>query len=152
MQFNTLAVIAFFTFLFLSLVQPANAAVVVIVDVDTLDLDGWIFQTPTPNACKSGHRYRMNDQFRRVVERAGMDPVTITPHVLRHTAITKLVQAGVDLPTIQTISGHKTLAMVLRYTHVHGAHIDAAMDVLNAPASAAKPDTITPKLHKDRKR
>ena len=46
---------------------------------------------------------------------------------MRHTAITNLVKAGVDLPTIQRISGHKTLAMVLRYTHVHGAHIDRAI-------------------------
>ncbi len=37
---------------------------------------------------------------------------------------------GVDLPTAQRISGHKTLAMVLRYTHVHGSHIDAAVEHL----------------------
>ena len=47
--------------------------------------------------------------------RAGLDPRIMTPHVMRHTAITKLVQSGVDLPTIQSISGHKTIAMVLRY-------------------------------------
>jgi site-specific recombinase XerD len=32
---------------------------------------------------------------------------------MRHTAITNLVKAGVDLPTIQKISGHKRLAMVI---------------------------------------
>ena len=37
------------------------------------------------------------------------------------------MKAGVDLPTIQRISGHKTVAMVLRYTHVHGQHIDKAI-------------------------
>ncbi len=58
---------------------------------------------------------------------AGLDPRIVTPHVMRHTAITNLVKAGVDLPTIQRISGHKTLAMVLRYTHVHGSHIDQAI-------------------------
>src|ERR1700694_5724594 len=42
----------------------------------------------------------------------------------------KLVQAGVDLPTIQQISGHKTMAMVLRYTHVHGSHVDKAIAAL----------------------
>jgi len=46
---------------------------------------------------------------------------------MRHTAITALVKAGVDLPTIQRISGHKTLDMVLRYTHVHDEHIDDAI-------------------------
>ena len=63
----------------------------------------------------------MGAPFRAAVNAAGLDPELITPHVMRHTAITKLVQAGVDLPTVQRISGHKTLAMVLRYAHVHAA-------------------------------
>jgi site-specific recombinase XerD len=50
---------------------------------------------------------------------------------LRHTAITHLVQSGVDLPTVQRISGHKTLAMVARYSHQSGEHIAAAMDRLS---------------------
>jgi hypothetical protein len=49
---------------------------------------------------------------------------------MRHTAITALVQAGVDLPTIQEISGHKTITMVLRYAHVHGQHIDRGIKVI----------------------
>jgi integrase len=51
-------------------------------------------------------------------------------HTLRHTAITHLVQADVDLPTVKRISGHKTLAMVERYAHQNGAHIEAAMEKL----------------------
>ena len=42
---------------------------------------------------------------------------------------------GVDLPTVQKISGHKTLAMVGRYAHANGAHIDAAMDKLEGRIS-----------------
>jgi site-specific recombinase XerD len=48
------------------------------------------------------------------------------------------VQAGVDLPTVQKISGHKTLAMVARYAHANGAHIDAAMDKLETRLTAEK--------------
>jgi site-specific recombinase XerD len=81
--------------------------------------------------------------FARAVVRAKLDPDKVTPHTMRHTAITRLVKAGVDLPTIQRISGHKTLAMVLRYVHVHGEHIDAAIGALND----AFPDAITPELH-----
>jgi integrase len=93
------------------------------------DRAGWIF--PSPHADSAvGHRHRMDQPFRRAVKAAGLDPETITPHVMRHTAITRLVQAGVDLPTIQRISGHKTLAMVLRYAHVHGRHIDQAIRAL----------------------
>lgn len=42
------------------------------------------------------------------------------------------MQAGVDLPTVQRISGHKTLAMVARYAHQNSAHIQGAMDKLDA--------------------
>jgi site-specific recombinase XerD len=67
-----------------------------------------------------------------VVAAAGLDPKEVLCHTLRHTAITHLVQAGVDLPTVKRISGHKTLSMVERYAHQNGAHIHAAMDKLEA--------------------
>jgi Phage integrase family len=44
--------------------------------------------------------------------------------------VTHLVQAGVDLPTVQRISGHKTLSMVARYAHQNGAHLQQAMSKL----------------------
>src|SRR5262249_58191848 len=88
---------------------------------------GWIFPASSPTATRTGHRDRMDRPFRRAVIAAGLDPKLVTPHVMRHTAITALVKAGVDLPTIQRISGHKTLAMVLRYTHIHSQHIDDAI-------------------------
>ena len=42
-----------------------------------------------------------------------------------------MVQAGVDIPKVTGISGHKTLAMVERYAHANGEHIQAAMDRLD---------------------
>ncbi|MEC3911521.1 tyrosine-type recombinase/integrase [Sphingobium sp. CR2-8] len=102
--------------------------------------EGWVF--PANGAARTGSRRCMWKQFKRTVERAGLSPSQITPHVMRHTAITNLVRAGVDLPTIQKISGHKTLAMVLRYTHVHGPHLDRAIAVLDRT-----PAVITQKLH-----
>ena len=106
------------------------------------DQEGWLFPTTRKDA-KHPHRSTMAEQFRRAVDRAKLDPSKVTPHVLRHTAITALVKAGVDLPTIQKVSGHKTLAMVLRYTHLSDAHIDQAV----AKLDDAFPDTITPELH-----
>lgn len=87
----------------------------------------WLF--PSPGA-KSGHTMDVRKPFRRVVEAAGLDLETVVRHTLRHTAITHLVQAGVDLPTVKRISGHKTLAMVERYAHQNGEHIQFAMDRL----------------------
>lgn len=87
----------------------------------------WLFSSPTS---KSGHIVDIRKAFRRVVIAAGLDPDVIVRHTMRHTAITHLVQAGVDLPTVKRISGHKTLAMVERYSHANGEHIGAAMDLL----------------------
>ena len=87
----------------------------------------WLFPSKTS---ASGHVVSIEKQFRRVVAAAGLDPKEIVRHTLRHTAITHLVQAGVDLPTVQRISGHKTLQMVVRYAHQNGEHICTAMDKL----------------------
>jgi integrase len=115
------------------------------------DRAAWIFPSPRPGASLSGHRDRMDKPFRRAVIAAGLDPKLVTPHVMRHTAITNLVKAGVDLPTIQQISGHKTLAMVMRYTHVHGDHIDRAIRAIGRaipePTANKSADTTTQGLH-----
>ena len=120
------------------------------------DKDGWVFPSPRPNDSITGHRYRMDKPFRRAVQAAKLDPDLITPHVMRHTAITALVKSGADLPTIQRISGHKTLAMVLRYTHVHGQHIDRAIGAIGRglpePVANKPADTDTPKLHTNGKK
>lgn len=108
------------------------------------DGDGadWLFANGHSLA-KQPHRISMAKPFQRAVIRAGLMPDKVTPHVMRHTAITRLVKAGVDLPTVQRISGHKTLAMVLRYVHIHGQHIDTAISAIDN----AFPDLITPELH-----
>ena len=113
----------------------------------------WLF--PSPRS-KSGHTVDIRKPFRRVVSAAGLDLEKVVRHTLRHTAITHLVQAGVDLPTVKRISGHKTLAMVERYAHANGAHIQDAMDKLEnrlqIAAQASQPDpspvAITQELHK----
>lgn len=105
------------------------------------DQEGWIF--PAGPGGQQGHRHTFRKAFRRAVTAAGMNPDQVTPHVMRHTVITRLVKQKVDLPTIQRISGQKTLSMVLRYTHVDGVHIDEATDVLSMPV----PGTVTPELH-----
>ncbi len=87
----------------------------------------WLFSSL---GSKTGHVVAIEKPFRRAVENAGLDPKQVIRHTLRHTAITHLVQAGVDLPTVKRISGHKTLAMVEKYAHQNGAHIQAAMDKL----------------------
>jgi integrase len=112
------------------------------------DPDGFVFPTRRPSLSQAGHRARMEQPFARAVVAAGLDPHLVTPHVMRHTAITNLVQSGADIPTIMKISGHKTVAMVMRYVHVHGRHVAKAIMVLdrvhNVPETSHPPATRAP--------
>jgi integrase len=115
-------------------IQPMTAGVCQMLEKERAmrdDPDGWIF--PARPGGQGGHRARMRKAFRRAVIRAGLDPAQITPHALRHSAITALVQAGADIPTIMKISGHRSVTMVLRYVHIHDRHIDQAMAALDRP-------------------
>jgi integrase len=85
------------------------------------DPKGWIFPGRYSDT-KTGRRFNFRDDLRRTVSAVGMDPDIITPHVMRHTAGTRLVRAKTDIPTIMKISGHKTVAMVLRYTRRWRTH------------------------------
>ena len=68
--------------------------------------------------------------FQRVVDVAGLDPKEVIRHTTWHTAITQLVQANIDLPTVQRISGHSDIKMVARYAHQNSDNLKTAMDKL----------------------
>ncbi len=51
-----------------------------------------------------------------------------TWHDLRHTFCSRLIMAGVDLKTAQTLMGHKTISMTARYAHLSSAHLDTAVE------------------------
>lgn len=90
-----------------------------------------VFLFPAPKS-KTGHRMEIEKPFYRVATKAGLDRYQVCRHTLRHTAITHLVQAGVDLPTVQRFSGHRSIHMVFRYSHQSKEHLHWALDQMES--------------------
>ena len=76
----------------------------------------------------SGNPYHAVRGFREACQRAGLS--SVTPHTLRHTFATRLVENGVDLRTVQELGGWATLSLIQRYAHVSPTRKMAAVEGL----------------------
>jgi integrase/recombinase XerD len=78
---------------------------------------------------------------REASRRAGIQK-KITPHTLRHSWATHLLERGTDLKTIQVLLGHVDLETTTLYLHLSQRHLQAVVnpvDTLPIPGLGAKP-------------
>jgi integrase len=54
----------------------------------------------------------------------------VSLHTLRHTFISRLVQAGRPLPEVAALAGHRDIKMTMRYAHLAPSHLRAGIDAL----------------------
>lgn len=98
----------------------------------------WLF----PGKTEPGHvsTEAVRTAFRKAAHQAGIDKKA-TPHSLRHSFASHLIECDVDVTVVAALLGHASLRATQVYTHVSVAHIaktQSPLDVL----IAAKPGLL----------
>jgi integrase/recombinase XerC len=88
------------------------------------DNDGPIFLNKDLGRLTTRSIARVVDKMARA---CGM-PVPVSPHAMRHSFATHLLDAGADLRAVQELLGHRNLSTTQRYTHVSIDRLMAAYD------------------------
>ena len=71
--------------------------------------------------CREVFRYHLE----KIEQEAQLDEHP-TPHRLRHTYATEMLRAGVSLPVLMKLLGHRSVGMTLRYTQITGVDVRRA--------------------------
>ena len=97
---------------------------------------GWLF--PGRDPVRPLHSANVQKLCQRIVTRLGLTK-RVTPHTLRHSFATHLLEAGVDVRTLQAILGHADLTTTAGYLHVATTrfqHLPGLLERLMLPTAA----------------
>ena len=87
-----------------------------LVERDALASD-YIYPRSPGLAARSVARTLQN-RVKGMAEDAGITRLNVTPHTLRHTAITQMLERKIPVETVRAIAGHEDLETTMIYTHL----------------------------------
>ena len=95
----------------------------------------WLFPGEQPGCCVSASavRYHLHASARR----AGLTK-RVTPHVLRHSFATHLLELGTDVRVIQMLLGHRSIRTTVRYTRVTNRLVSSTKSPVDVLGTAAQ--------------
>jgi len=64
----------------------------------------------------------LQNRVKSMAEAAGLTRLNVTPHTLRHTAITQMLERKIPVETVRAIAGHEDLETTMIYTHLSTKH------------------------------
>lgn len=76
-----------------------------------------------PSRAKHISRIRLFQIIKALAVESGIDPVKVSPHVLRHAFATHLLAGGANLRALQAMLGHVDIATTQIYTHVDASRL-----------------------------
>ncbi len=93
------------------------------------------------SSSKEGHVTRQNFAIflKKLSLISNIDPKRISPHVIRHSFATHLLQNGANLKIIQELLGHSSISTTQLYTHINTSYLHNVLHKFHPLSKKSKP-------------